>query len=73
LPCCLRHSFFWIARCKTVAFEFLASAVLKNDELRKIKMAGFEVKILSEDKEISEMQYHRIALESINIETTKKI
>ena len=56
-----------------MAFEFLASAVLKNDELRKIKMAGFEVKILSEDKEISEMQYHRIALESINIETTKKI
>jgi len=51
----------------------VAGALLKNDYLRKIKMAGFEVKILSEDKEISERQYQGIALESIKLAATKNI
>jgi hypothetical protein len=39
--------------------------------LKKIEQAGLKVKILSEDKAISETQYHGLALESIKIETTK--
>jgi arsenite methyltransferase len=50
----------------------VAVALLKNDYVRKIEMAGFEVKILSEDKEISERQYQGIALESLKLEATKK-
>lgn len=51
----------------------VAGALLKKDYLRKIETAGFEVKILAEDKEISERQYQGIALESIKLEATKKI
>ena len=51
----------------------VAGALLKKDYLRKIENAGFEVKILAEDKEISERQYQGIALESIKLEATKKI
>jgi arsenite methyltransferase len=50
----------------------VAGALLKDDYLRKIETAGFEVKILSEDKEISEKQYRGIALESLKLEATKK-
>ena len=51
----------------------VAGALLKKDYLRKIENAGFEVKILSEDKEISERQYQGIALESIKLEATKTV
>jgi arsenite methyltransferase len=51
----------------------VAGALLKNDYVRKIELAGFEVKILSEDKEISERQYQGIALESLKLEATKRI
>lgn len=51
----------------------VAGALVKKDYLRKIKNAGFEVKILAEDKQISERQYQGIALESIKLEATKKI
>jgi SAM-dependent methyltransferase len=51
----------------------VAGALVKKDYLHKIKNAGFEVKILAEDKEISERQYQGIALESIKLEATKKI
>jgi arsenite methyltransferase len=50
----------------------VAGALLKDDYLRKIERAGFEVKILSEDKEISARQYHGIALESLKLAATKK-
>jgi ArsR family transcriptional regulator len=50
----------------------VAGALLKNDYIRKIEEAGFEVKILSEDKEISQRQYNGIALESLKLEATKK-
>ena len=49
----------------------VAGALLKEDYIRKIEMAGFEVKILSEDKEISERQYQGIALESLKLAATK--
>ena len=45
---------------------------MKTDYVNKMKQAGFEVKIISEDKEISEKQYQGIALESLKLEATKK-
>lgn len=39
--------------------------------MRKIEMAGFDVKILSEEKEISERQYNGITLESLKLAATK--
>ena len=50
-----------------------AGVLLKDDYVRRIELTGFEVKILSEDKEISERQYQGIALESVKLEATKKI
>jgi len=49
----------------------VAGALLKDDYLEKIKSAGFQVNILSENKEISKQQYRGIALESLAIEATK--
>ena len=49
----------------------VAGALLKQDYINKMKKAGFKVKIISEDKGISEKQYGGIALESIKIEATK--
>lgn len=49
----------------------VAGALLKEDYLRKLKKAGFKVKILDEDKKISKTQYNGIALESLKIEATK--
>ncbi len=50
----------------------VAGALIKRDYLDKIKQSGFEVKILSEDKEISDRQYQGIALESLKLEATKR-
>lgn len=49
----------------------VAGALQKDDYIEKIKQAGFEVKIVGEDKEISQTQYNGLALESIKIEATK--
>lgn len=49
----------------------VAGALLKQDYIEKIKQAGFKVKVLSEDKEISKTQYNGIALESLKVEATK--
>ena len=49
----------------------VAGALLKQDYLEKIEQAGLNVGILSEDKAISETQYHGLALESIKIEAAK--
>lgn len=49
----------------------VAGALLKEDYLNKIKRAGFSVRILSENKEISKEQYNGIALESLMIEASK--
>lgn len=49
----------------------VGGALLKNDYLKTIEDAGFTVRILSEDKEISKRQYQGIALESLKIEAKK--
>ncbi len=49
----------------------VAGALLKQDYIEKIENAGFKVKVLSEDKEISKIQYKGIPLESIKIEAIK--
>ncbi|HLC64091.1 MAG TPA: hypothetical protein VJK25_01930 [Patescibacteria group bacterium] len=46
-------------------------ASLKDDYLQIIKAAGFTVRILSEDKDISKRQYQGIALESLKVEARK--
>jgi len=50
----------------------VAGALQKEDYLSIIKKAGFDIKILSEDKDISKTQYRGINLESLKIEATKK-
>jgi hypothetical protein len=37
-----------------------------------IKRVGFEVNVISEDKEISERQYNGLKLESLKLEAIKK-
>ena len=49
----------------------VAGAALKADYLGTIKNAGFQVKVLSEVRTISERQTDGIASESLNIEATK--
>lgn len=49
----------------------VAGALQKQDYLDLIKKVGFKVKILSEDKEISKVQYKGIALESLKVEAIK--
>jgi SAM-dependent methyltransferase len=50
----------------------VAGALLKDEYIREIERAGFEVEILAEDKEISERQYNGIALESLKLAATKR-
>lgn len=49
----------------------VAGALLKKDYLSKIEKAGFKVRILHENKEISKEQYSGIALESLMVELEK--
>lgn len=49
----------------------VGGALLKKDYLKIVREAGFKVKILSEDREISKRQYGGIALESFKIEARK--
>lgn len=49
----------------------VAGALLKDDYLDKIKKVGFDISILSENKEISKQQYQGIALESMMVELIK--
>lgn len=49
----------------------VGGALLKDEYLNIVKDAGFKVRILSEDKEISERQYQGISLESLKIEAYK--
>ncbi len=56
---------------KDLLSSCVAGALLKDDYLDKIKKAGFQVRILHENKEISKEQYNGIALESLMVELTK--
>jgi ArsR family transcriptional regulator len=49
----------------------VAGALQKAEYIQKIKNAGFQVKILGEDKDISKRQYSGINLESLKIEAIK--
>ncbi len=49
----------------------VAGALQKEEYIQKIKNAGFSVKILGEDKDISKRQYSGIALESLKIKAIK--
>ncbi len=49
----------------------VAGALLKEDYLNKIKSAGFKVRILHENKDISKEQYNGVALESLMVKLTK--
>jgi arsenite methyltransferase len=50
----------------------VAGALPKKDYLEIVKSAGFSVKVLAEDKEISKKQYNGIPLESLKVEAIKK-
>ncbi|MDD3497966.1 MAG: arsenite methyltransferase [Candidatus Moranbacteria bacterium] len=49
----------------------VGGALLRDEYLSIIKKAGFEVKILEEDKDISKRQYQGIPLESLKVEAKK--
>lgn len=49
----------------------VGGALLRDEYLSIIKKAGFEVKILEEDKDISKRQYQGIPLESLKVEARK--
>ena len=49
----------------------VGGALLKDDYVNFIKKAGFEVSILSEDKDISKRQYQGMPLESLKVEARK--
>jgi len=49
----------------------VSGALQKQDYLEKIREAGFDVKIINEDKEISKRQYNGLPLESLKIEAIK--
>lgn len=50
----------------------VAGALLRDDYLSKLKRAGFEVEILSENKDVSKEQYGGIDLESLTVKAVKK-
>src|SRR3989338_2067553 len=49
----------------------VGGALLKDDYIATIEKAGFSVRVLSEDKEISKRQYQEIPLESLKVEAKK--
>ncbi len=49
----------------------VGGALLRDDYLKIIKDAGLDVKVLSEDKNISKRQYQGMPLESLRIEARK--
>ncbi|MBU0731939.1 arsenite methyltransferase [Patescibacteria group bacterium] len=49
----------------------VGGAILRDDYIKIVKEAGFEVKIKKEDKDISKTQYQGIPLESLMIEAVK--
>lgn len=50
----------------------VGGAILKDEYIQIVKKAGFEVKIKSEDKQISKRQYQGIPLESLKLAARKK-
>lgn len=57
---------------KTLLSGCVAGALMRDDYINKMKKAGFEVEIISEDKDISKKQYQGMPLESLKIKAVKK-
>lgn len=49
----------------------VAGAMQKDDYIEIVRSAGFSIRVLSENKDISKQQYEGIALESLMLEATK--
>ncbi len=49
----------------------VGGAILRDAYIKKLEDAGFKVKIIGEDRDISERQYGGIPLESLKIEARK--
>lgn len=49
----------------------VGGALLKNDYIGLLKKAGFKVKVLEENKDISKKQYQGLPLESLAVEAVK--
>ena len=58
--------------CGNTSSCCVGGAILKDKYLKIIKNAGFKVRLLAEDKDISKRQYNGIKVESIMIEATKE-
>jgi hypothetical protein len=50
----------------------VGGALLKEEYLKTIKKEGFEIKIISEDTEISRRQYNNLPVESLKLVANKK-
>jgi SAM-dependent methyltransferase len=50
----------------------VAGALMKEDYISKMKTAGFEVEVISEDKDISKKQYQDMPLESLKVKAVRK-
>ena len=50
----------------------VGGALLRDDYLRLIRDAGFNIRIIDEDQDISKRQYSGYPLESLKLELTKK-
>jgi ArsR family transcriptional regulator len=61
----------WQREDKKLIAGCVGGAILRDEYLKLVKKAGFEVKIKSEDKKISKRQYERIPLESLKIAARK--
>ena len=61
----------WQREDKKLIAGCVGGAILRDEYLKLVKKAGFEVKIKSEDKKISKRQYEGIPLESLKIAARK--
>ena len=57
---------------KDLIASCIGGAILKDQYLKLIKEVGFEIKVLSEDKDISDRQYMGFPVESLKLVAYKK-
>jgi len=63
----------WQKEDKKLIAGCVGGAIMRNDYIKIAESAGFKVKVLSEDREISKRQYEGIPLESLKIEARKAL
>ncbi|MEI7961721.1 MAG: arsenite methyltransferase [archaeon] len=61
----------WQREDKDLIAGCVGGAILRDDYIKIAKEAGFTIKIIDEDKQISKRQYNNIPLESLKIKATK--